>query len=177
MSAERIAAALVRLESVLRARPTFGDYEEIPATAEWQGGAKFTVHHPKGELRVLTDLPAELGGEGEAVTPGWLMRAGLAACTASAIVLSAAAEGIALESLELTAGARSDVRGLLGMHDENGAPVTAGFREVRLRVRISAPGVSRERLQALVERADRQSPVSSALREAVPVELHVELQD
>jgi uncharacterized OsmC-like protein len=177
MSAERIAAALARLESVLRLRPTFGDCEETPAIARWQGGAKFSVRPPEGDLAIVTDLPAELGGDGEGITPGWLMRAGAAACAASSILLSAAAEGIALDSLELTAGARSDVRGLLGMADESGAPVSAAFRVVRLRVRISAPGVSRERLQALIERANDRSPVSSALQQAVPVELRIELQD
>lgn len=177
MSAERIAAALARLESVLRLRPTFGDYEETPAIARWQGGAQFSVRPPKGDVAIRTDLPAELGGDGEGITPGWLMRAGLAACTASSILLSAAAEGIELESLELTAGARSDVRGLLGMSDENGAPVSAAFSVTRLLVRISAPGVARERLQALIERANQRSPVSSALQQAVPVELLIELQD
>jgi uncharacterized OsmC-like protein len=177
MSEERIAAALTRLESVLRARPTFADHEETPAIARWQDGVKLSVRHPKRDLRVLTDLPAELGGDGEGITPGWLMRAGLAACAASSILLSAAAEGIELESLELMAGARSDVRGLLGMADENGAPVPAAFSVVRLLVRISAPGVSRERLQALIERANQRSPVSCALQQAVPLELRIELQE
>jgi uncharacterized OsmC-like protein len=177
MSEERIAAAMTRLEAVLRARPTFADHEESPAIARWQDGLKLSVSHPKKDLTVVTDLPAELGGDGEGVTPGWLMRAGLAACAASSILLNAAAEGIELESLELTAGARSDVRGLLGMADENGAPVSAAFRVVRLLVRISAPGVARERLQALIERANQRSPVSSALQHGVPLELSIELQD
>jgi organic hydroperoxide reductase OsmC/OhrA len=177
MSEERIAAALERLESVLRARPSFGDHEEIPAMAHWQAGLKLSVSHPKNDLKLLTDLPAEVGGNGEGVTPGWLMRAGLAACAASSILLCAAAEGIELESLELTAGSRSDVRGLLGMSDEHGAPVSAAYSVIRLQVRISAPGVARERLQALIERANRQSPVSSALQQGVPLQLSVELQD
>jgi uncharacterized OsmC-like protein len=176
MSEERIAAALTRLEAVLRAHPTFADHEETPAIAHWQHGLTLSVIHPKKDLKVVTDLPAEIGGGGEGVTPGWLMRAGLAACAASSILLGAAAEGIELESLELTAGARSDVRGLLGM-TENGAPVSAAYTVIRLLVRISAPGVSRERLQALVERANQRSPVSSALQHAVPVELSIELQD
>jgi uncharacterized OsmC-like protein len=177
MSEERIAAALARLESVLRARPTFGDYEETPAIARWQDGLKLSVRHPKKALKVLTDLPAEVGGDGEGITPGWLMRAGAAACAASSILLSAAAEGIELESLEVTAGARSDARGLLGMTDENGAPVSAAYTVVRLLVRISAPGMPRERLQALVERANQRSPVSCALAQAVPLELRIELQE
>jgi uncharacterized OsmC-like protein len=177
MSEERIATALERLESVLRARPTFGEHEETPAIARWQDGVRLSVSHPKKDLKVLTDLPAELGGDGEGVTPGWLMRAGLAACAASSILLSAAAEGMELQSLELTAGARSDVRGLLGMAGEKGAPVSAAFSVVRLLVRISASGVPRERLQALIERANQRSPVSSALQHSVPVELSIELQD
>ena len=177
MSEERIAAALERLESVLRARPAFADHEETPAVARWQDGLKLSVSHPKRDLKVLTDLPAEIGGDGEGVTPGWLMRAGLAACAASSILLGAAAEGIELESLELTAGARSDVRGLLGMADENGASVPAAYNVVRLLVRVTAPGVPRERLQALIERANQRSPVSSALQHGVPLELSIELQD
>jgi uncharacterized OsmC-like protein len=177
MSEERIAAALTRLQSVLRARPTFGDHEDHPAIARWQRGLKINVRPPKGDVAILTDLPAEVGGDGEGVTPGWLMRAGLAACTASSILLIAAAEGIQIESLELTAGTRSDVRGLLGMADEHGAPVSAAYSVVRLLVRASAPGVSRERLQALIERANHQSPVASALQQSVPLELHIEIQD
>lgn len=177
MSEERIAAALARLRSVLLARPTVGDCEETPAIARWQGGLRFSVRPPKGDLSVLTDLPGELGGDGEGITPGWLMRAGVAACTASSILLTAAAEGIELESLELTAGARSDVRGLLGMAGEGGEPVPAAFSVVRLLVRISAPEVSRERLQALIERANQRSPVSRALQQPVPLELRIELQD
>lgn len=177
MPAERIAAALMRLESALRRRPTFGEYEDNPAIARWQGGARFVARPPKGDVEILTDLPPELGGGGEGITPGWLMRAGLAACAASSIVLQAAAEGIELESLEATAGSRSDVRGLLGIADENGAAVATGYTEVRLLVRISAPGVSRHRLQALIERANDLSPVSSALQRATPVKLHIELQD
>jgi organic hydroperoxide reductase OsmC/OhrA len=48
---------------------------------------------------------------------------------------------------------------------------------LRLLVRISAPGVPRERLQALVERANHRSPVSSALQQGVPLELSIEIQD
>jgi uncharacterized OsmC-like protein len=177
MAAERIAAALARLESVLRRRPRFGDSEDNPAIAQWRGGARFIARPPKGNVEILTDLPAELGGGGEGITPGWLMRAGLAACTASSIVLRAAAEGIALESLEAAASSRSDVRGLLGIADENGAAVATGYTGVRLLVRISAPGVARERLLALVERASELSPVASALQRATPLELRIELQD
>ncbi|MEO8486640.1 MAG: OsmC family protein [Betaproteobacteria bacterium] len=47
-------------------------------------------------------MPAELGGNGDRVSPGWLFRAGIASCAATAIAMRAAAEGIGIEDLEAT---------------------------------------------------------------------------
>lgn len=125
----------------------------------------------------MTDMPAQMGGNGESVTPGWPLRAGLAACVGTLIVFKSAAEGIELESLELTVGGRSDLRGLFAMPDEQGVTVSAAPVEVTLEVRITAPGVPRDRLLALVEQANLCSPVASALRQALPIKLCVEFRD
>ncbi|HUN71907.1 MAG TPA: OsmC family protein [Steroidobacteraceae bacterium] len=175
MAAERIAAALARLEAALRQHPAFGLHEESPAVTRWQGGTKFITSPPGGGPEVLTDLPQQMGGDGEGVTPGWPVRAGLAACVATVIALHAASQGIELTSLEVAVGGRADVRGILGMADEQGKTVSAGPTEMRLEVKIAAAGVSRERLQALVEQANRCSPASSALRQAVPLNLRIEV--
>ena len=53
--------------------------------------------------------------------------------------MAAAAEGIELAALEVRASSRSDARGLLGMAEADGAPVSAGPRDVQLHVRIAAP--------------------------------------
>ena len=72
-------------------------HDDAPATARWQGGTpRRHVSHADG-TQVPTDMPAELGGSGDQVTPGWLFRAGLASCAATSIVLAAAAEGIELD--------------------------------------------------------------------------------
>jgi uncharacterized OsmC-like protein len=134
-----------------------------------------TSTHGNG-AQVLTDMPSELGGSGDAVTPGWLFRAGLASCLATSIAMDAAAEGIELTSLEVLASSPSDLRGLLGMADSTGAPVGAGPSAIQLRVRIAAAGVSPERLRLLVEKSNRCSPVSAAAREAVPVALRTRVQ-
>jgi hypothetical protein len=76
----------------------------------------------------------------------------------------------------VVASSRSDLRGLLGIADSTGAPVGAGPSEIQLRVRISAAGVSPERLRLLVEESNRCSPVSAAAREAVPVALRIEVE-
>src|SRR3954466_3331235 len=102
MSAQEVSAALQRVESVLRRRPDMGLHADAPAIVKWDGGLRVTAQHANGK-QVHTDMPGELGGTGDQVTPGWLFRAGLASCTATCIVMLAAREGIELETLELSA--------------------------------------------------------------------------
>ncbi len=175
MAASEIGAAMQRLESVFRRRPTAALHDDSLATARWEGGLRVVATHANG-TRIESDLPAELGGSGDRITPGWLQRAGLASCTATCIAMAAAAEGIELKSLELLANSRSDARGILGMMGADGAQVSAGPHAVQLIVRISAPGVSLERLRSLVERSGRCSPVLRALEDATPVGLHIEVE-
>ena len=89
--------------------------------------------------------------------------------------MAAAAEGVALETLELRASSRSDLRGLLGMADAGGEPVYAGPRDVQLHVRICARGTTAERLRTLVEESYRCSPIARAVQDAVPVDLRIEV--
>jgi organic hydroperoxide reductase OsmC/OhrA len=89
--------------------------------------------------------------------------------------MQAAAAEIELTMLEVVASSRSDARGLFGMAEVSGEPVGAGPRDVQLFVKISAPGVAAERLQSLVEDCNSCSPVSAAVRDAVPVTLRIEV--
>jgi uncharacterized OsmC-like protein len=175
MTAKDIAAAVARLESALQRRPEFGLQDDAPSTARWHGGLKVVATHANGS-QVQTDMPQELGGGGQGITPGWLLRAALASCAATRIAMAAASEGIALKELELTASSCSDARGLFGMVDAGGSPISAGPHAMQLHVRICAPGIAEERLHRLVERCHRQSPVTCALQEAVPVALRIEIE-
>jgi uncharacterized OsmC-like protein len=175
MAAQNLAAALQRVETVLLRRPETGLHDDAPATARWEGGTRVIASHANG-AQVLTDMPAELGGTGDQVTPGWLFRAGLASCAATCIVMVAAREGIELTLLELRASSRSDTRGLLGMAGADGQPVPATPGDMQLLVRIAATGVPPARLRALVEQGIRFSAVPSAVREAVPLALHIEVE-
>jgi uncharacterized OsmC-like protein len=175
MTSQEIAAAVQRVESVLRLRPEAGIHDDAPASARWDGGLKVVATHANG-FQLETDMPETLGGRGKDVTPGWLLRAGLASCAATRIAMAAAADGIALDALEVNASSRSDTRGIFGMSDEHGAPVSAGPREMHLHVRISAPGVSKERLHVLVEDSHRCSPVACAMQETIPVVLQIEAE-
>jgi len=174
MSVNAIAAALQRVQSVFQRRPEAAVDEDAPALSRWTGGMRVVTQHADGHT-LSTDMPPELGGSGNQVTPGWLVRAGLASCTATRIAMSAAAEGIELDLLEVEACSRSDARGLLGMCEADGRPVPAGPLDMRLRVRLSARGVAAERLRALVEASCRHSPVGDAIETALPIELQIAL--
>jgi uncharacterized OsmC-like protein len=174
MAAENIAAALARVQTVLQRRPQTGVHDDAPAAARWMGGLRVISSHANG-MQVASDMPAELGGTGDQVSPGWLFRAGLAACLATCIAIQAAAAGIVLSALEVRATSRSDLRGLLGMCESDGEPVGAGPIAAGLRVRIAAPDVEPAELNRLIERSYLQSPISAALRDAVPVSLTIEV--
>lgn len=176
MSTQYVADAMQRVEVVLRRRPDMGMHDDSPATARWRGSTRIVTSNDKG-IEVMTDMPGELGGTGDQVTPGWLMRAGLAACTATRIAMGAAAAGIELTKLELRASSRSDTRGLLGMAESDGTPISAGPHDMQLHVTIAAHGVPAEKLRALVEESHRCSPVPCAIQEETPVELYIEVAD
>lgn len=170
-----IAAALKRLEKILLRSPKTGLHADAPATARWNGGTRVTTSHENG-TQFATDLPAEIGGGGTAVTPGWHLRAGLASCVTTRIAMAAAVEGVQLSELEVVATSQSDVRGLLAMSDPDGGRVSAGPRDVQLHVKITAAdGTSTERLRSLVERSHGCSPVSCAVQDATPIELRIEV--
>ena len=171
---QNIAAAMQRVESVLHRRPQAALHDDAPATARWQSGTRVVASHADG-TQLVTDMPSELGGSGNQVTPGWLFRAGLASCAATRIAMGAAAAGIDLTMLEVRASSRSDTRGMLGMADDAGAPFCAGPRDMQLHIRIAAPGVPLAQLRALVEHSQRCAPISAAVQDAVPIALHIDV--
>jgi uncharacterized OsmC-like protein len=169
-----IAAALQRVEKILLRSPKTGLHVDAPATARWNGGTEVTTTHENG-TRLATDLPTQMGGGGTAVTPGWLLRAGLASCVTTRIAMAAAVAGIELTELEVVATSQSDARGLLGMADADGQPVPAGPRDLQLHVKIAAAdSASAERLRSLVEQSHGCSPVSCAVQDATAIELLIE---
>lgn len=174
MTIQDIAAAMRRVEDALRRRPEIGLHDDAVATACWKGGTRIVSSHANG-TQMSTDMPGELGGSGDQVTPGWLFRAGLASCAATRIAMAAAAEGIELVALEVQARSRSDTRGMLGMSDDGSNPVAAAPSDLHMHVRISAHGISPDRLRALVEESQRCSPIPNAVQRAVPLALHVDV--
>jgi uncharacterized OsmC-like protein len=174
MNSREIAAALERTERLLKGRPSAGLQSDAACHARWLGGMRVAASDPQGR-EVVTDLPAVLGGAGEAVTPGWLVRAGLANCTASCIVFAAARAQIELDLLEVDVTSRSDARGVFGLTESDGAPVSPGPRDLEMTVRIAAHAASPDRLRALVDAACAVSPVQTVIERASPVAVRVEI--
>jgi uncharacterized OsmC-like protein len=174
MIESNVAATLARAARALERRPDLGLHDDAPAVARWDGDVRVATAHANGTT-IHSDMPRELGGEGERVTPGWLFRAGLAACATTSIAMTAAAQGIALTLLEIRVQSRSDTRGLLGMRDGDGTPVYAGPQDLALDVRIAAPDVDAARLRRLVEDGCRCSPVPNAVQHALPMPIRVDV--
>jgi len=174
MSMQAMAAAMQRIEAVLQRRPEKGLHDDAPATASWQSGTRVLSRHGNG-TEVATDMPPEFAGSGDGVTPGWLFRAGIAACATTSIALRAASQGISLTRLEVKVSSRSDLRGVFGMTDVQGELVPAGPLDVELFVCIAADGVAPDRLRALVESTCQCSPIPAAVRRATPLAVRIDV--
>ncbi|MDH1010205.1 OsmC family protein [Pseudomonas nicosulfuronedens] len=173
MSSESILAAQQRLTRLVQQRPGVALVEETPAIAQWEGAGKTHTRHPDGNV-IHTDLPRELGGDGERISPGWLLRAAMASCAVTRIAMLANETGVALQKLEAEVGSITDVHGLLGLSREDGQPASPGPTQARLQVRIAAAQVPDEQLRELVSEAIRLSPMVAAFRDAIPVQLDID---
>jgi uncharacterized OsmC-like protein len=169
MPSDHIRESIQNARQYLSEHPDEARYVDHPATAVIENGLRCRVEHATGAA-LVTDMPGAVGGEGSAPTPGWFARAAQASCDGTLIAMRAAELGVPLQSLEVTVDSESDDRGLLGMDD--GIP--AGPLSSRIRVRIAAAGVDPQRVRELVEWADHHSPVTDAIRRAVPTTVEVE---
>ncbi|GGD47353.1 OsmC family protein [Pseudoxanthomonas indica] len=167
-----IAEAMQRAINVFVRRPDMGLHDDAAGRAVWKGGTRVTTYHDSG-LHMDTDMPRELGGTGDCVSPGWLFRAGIAACSTTVIAMIAASEGITLDRLEIVVGSQSDTRGVLGMHDNDGELINPGPQAITMDVQISAAGVDAAVLRRLVEQGLHRSPMQSALLRHPPLTVNV----
>ena len=163
-----VREAIERTSSALAAEPAKARVKAA-ATARLGEGLKCEVTGGR-DFRVGTDMPPAMGGQASAPNPGWLMRAAMASCTATAIAMRAANLGVALSKLEVTVESESDQRGLLGMDDKISSAL-AGWR-TKVSIAGDAPA---QQLRDIVAWADTHSPVGCTIRQASPSALEIEL--
>lgn len=131
------------------------------ATATATGGREGHAASSDGVLDVNLSVPTGLGGAGGPGTnPEQLFAAGYSACFLGALRVVAGKANVDLP-------AATSVTGAVGI-----GPIPAGFG-LQVTLTVQAPGVPREQLQPLVEKAHEVCPYSNATRGNIDVSLAV----
>ena len=170
MSTTSIQEALENLGTLITEQPEKARAKNVPATARLLESLRCEVTGPNGET-VHTDMPRAVGGAASAPAPGWLLRASLASCTATAIAMRAAKLGVNLTALEVTVESSSDNRGMLGLDDK----ISAGLSPITTRVKIGARDMRADQLRELADWGDRHSPIACTTRDSSVYSLEVEV--
>lgn len=167
---DAIRTAIEGASAYLTEHPDEARYTDSLATARVVDGLHVRVDGPNGES-LETDMPGAVGGAGSAPSPGWFLRAAVAACVTSLVTMRAAQLGLTGFTCEVEVDSESDDRGILGLD----SAVPGGPLSMRIGFRMSAEGVGLDRLEEVAVWAVEHCPVSDAVRRAVPV--HVEVSD
>ncbi len=123
-----------------------------------------------GDWKLQCDVGKDSGGMALAPDPGVFIRAGLGSCLAIGYVLWAARLDVPVDDVQVTVQADYDARGMYGV-DESVPP---GYGAVRYIVDITS-SAPEERVRALIEMADRHSPVLYDVSTALPVAREVRI--
>lgn len=167
-----IGRAVLRLEAAVAARPGFGHVTHVSSTRSVDGLSCETLD---GGHLIASDLPRGLGGVNGAPSPGSLLRAALGSCLAMGYRLRAERHGVDLG--EITVHIETDSV-LAGMLDPT-AGHRPGFGRIRARVRLETTSAPERDLRALIEEADRLSPVLDVVQSSNIIECthHLERGD
>jgi osmotically inducible protein OsmC len=129
------------------------------AQATATGGRDGRAVSSDGVLNIQLSTPRELGGAGGPGTnPEQLFAAGYSACFLSALKFVAGKEKVALP-------AETNISARVGI-----GPIATGFG-IQAELRISVPGLPKEKVRALVEKAHMVCPYSNATRGNIDVTL------
>jgi len=165
---DAIRTAIEGASAYLAEHPDEARYFDSKATATLGEGLHVSVEGPAGE-RLETDMPSAVGGAGAAPSPGWFLRASVAACVASLARMRASQLGLVGFAGSVEVDSESDDRGILGL--DPGRP--AGPLRMRITLRVRADGADAGKLQEIAEWAVDHCPVSDAMKRAIPVEVTV----
>jgi uncharacterized OsmC-like protein len=165
---DAIRTAIEAASAYLTDHPDEARYTDSVATAVVGDRLRVSVDGPSGE-RLETDMPAAVGGTGDVPSPGWFLRAAVAACVASVAAMRAAQLGIAGFSCTVEVDSESDDRGILGLDAE----VPGGPLSMRIGVQVGGDGVGPRELEDIATWAVDHCPVSDAVRREVPVRVEV----
>lgn len=122
---------------------------------------------------VVIDEPPGLLGQDTAPNPSEAVLCALGACLAVGYMANATFHGITLSTIEVNMEADIDISSVWGLGD---IPESkhVGFSAVRVKAHIAGTNedgsdATREKLDAIVQNANKWSPVAGSLRNPVPV--------
>ncbi len=150
------------------------------ATNKWvNGGANETkVNGYSGACTTFTretpfvfrkDEPPILLGNDTGANPVEYVLAAIAGCLTTSLVYHAAAQGIRIDEVESSYSGNLDLHGFLGMNDE----VRNGYKDIQISFKVKGDAPE-EKLQELVELAQKRSPVFDIVTNKVPVTVALE---
>lgn len=148
---QKIKSAIQRTQQALRLKPALGKGTSVSKVRITNG---LTCEIQEGSWKMNADMPASVGGDGFAPTPGVYGRAALGSCLAIGYMMKAAELDIPITSLEIEVEADFDNGALFGTADKGVPP---GYLEVRYTINIESNATEAEIMQ-LVDVGDAHSP-------------------
>ena len=170
---------LIETVGVIKEKPEIAKFN-FKAKGKWIDGAhgRTTINDFYGACQTFKrsqafvfekDEPPVLLGEDHGANPVEYVFAALDGCLTTSLIYHAAAQGIKIEEVETSFSGDLDLHGFLGL-DEN---VRNGYEKIKVVFKIKADA-PKEKLQELVELAQKRSPVFDIVSRPTPVEVSLE---
>ena len=165
-SLETVRVAVGKIIDSAHEDSEYGNFKYYVNT-KWEGGT-LCKNQIRRAHKLLVDEPPAFGGDDLSASPVELVLAALGSCQIIMFSALAATRQIELEECEVTLKARLNVRGLLGIK-ENNQVVYPGFSSINYETNLKS-SASQEELRTLIDDVEKQCPVMDMLTRSVPVE-------
>ena len=165
-SLETVRVAVGKIIDSAHEDSEYGNFKYYVNT-KWEGGT-LCKNQIRRAHKLLVDEPPAFGGDDLSASPVELVLAALGSCQIIMFSALAATRQIELEECEVTLKARLNVRGLLGIK-ENNQVVYPGFSSINYETNLKS-SASQEELRTLIDDVEKQCPVMDMLTRSVLVE-------
>jgi uncharacterized OsmC-like protein len=115
------------------------------------------------------DEPPILLGNNLGSNPVEYLLVSLSGCLTTSMIAHAAARGIEIRSVESRYEGDIDLRGFLGISED----VPVGYQNIKVYFKIDAD-VSNDQKEALIQMAQKYSPVFNTITKSAPVSVHLD---
>ena len=170
---------LLETVGVIKEKPEIAKFN-FKAKGKWINGGhnRTTINEFYGACQTFKrsqpfffekDEPPVLLGEDHGANPIEYVLAALDGCLTTSLIYHAAAQGIKIDEVETSFSGDLNLHGFLGL-DEN---IRNGYEKIKVTFKIKADA-SKEKLQELVQLAQKRSPVFDIVSHPTPVEVSLD---